>query len=183
MKNQSQQLFACYVFSGKAAAAPHIWDHIYERRDVGGHNWKTSQNHGMRRLCWSKGTADRCFAAMVHWTESNTAQKNGKASIYLSLWNGQHGLFMLMKLALKELSDSCTHTLLPSKGSSFGSKREKKETEISVRVKMLPFLYPVPGSCPTYYPNHTKSNKVRMSVSKHSLDWKGAWIIPRWIVF
>lgn len=81
----------------------------------------------MRRLHWSKGNADRCFAAMVHWTESNTAQKNGKASIYLSVWNGQHGLLMLMKLAIKELSDSCIHTLLPSKGSSFSSKSEKRE--------------------------------------------------------
>lgn len=67
-------------------------------------------------------------ASLWRFTEQNqTAHTNGKASIYLSFWNGQHGLLMLMELAIKKLSDSCIHTLLPSNGSSFSNEGEKKQ--------------------------------------------------------
>ncbi len=73
-------------------------------------------------------------ASLRRFTEQNqTARTNGKASISLSFWDGQHGLLMWMGLAVKKLSDSCIHTLLPSKGSSFSSEsEERKKTEICV---------------------------------------------------
>lgn len=74
-------------------------------------------------------------ASLWRFTEqTQTARtKWKKASIYLSFWNGQHGLLMSMELAIKKLSDSCIRTLLPSKGSSFSSEGEKKKkTDICV---------------------------------------------------
>lgn len=42
-------------------------------------------------------------------------------------------------------------------------------------VWRVPFV-PAPGRHPAYYPNHTKSNKQRMSFSKHGLDPTASWI-------
>ena len=45
------------------------------------------------------------------------------------------------------------------------------------------FFISAPGRHPTNYPNHTKSNKRRMSFSKHSLDSAVNWIniFPDWL--
>lgn len=97
-------------------------DGVCERWDMGGHIWKAWTEcwiHGMRCLHRSEGQ----HRSMSHCDGSlNRIRQNGKASIYRGLWNGQHGLLMLMELAIKTLLDLCIHTLLPSKGSSFSGE-------------------------------------------------------------
>lgn len=139
----------------------------------------------MRCLYRSEGGADRCPARwFTEQNQTNAHIDDGKASIPLSLWNGQHGLLMWMGLTVKKLSGWCSRTLLPSKGSSFSSKgrreeglgeglegeeRQKYVWVRAVQVWRLP-LIAAPGRHPSYYPNHTESNKQRMSLGKQRLD-------------
>lgn len=75
-------------FDCKAAVCTHSTRLlIYDWSLMGGYNWKTmieGWNHEMRCLCRSKSNTEWCLSATVHWTESNTAQTNGKTSICLS---------------------------------------------------------------------------------------------------
>lgn len=105
------------------------WDYMYERGDMGGHDWKKIQDWELKSwdVC-KEAKAAQIDASLRRFTEqSQTVQTNGKASIHFSFWNGQHGLLMMMELEIKELSGSCNHTLLPSKGSSFSSESRERD--------------------------------------------------------
>lgn len=60
-------------------------------------------------------------------------------------------------------------------GLGTGGGRQKHVWVGSVWVCRLPFVSAT-GTHPAYYPNHTKSNRRRMSFGKHSLDSTVNWI-------
>lgn len=154
------------MFCCEAATVLHIWGYIYEQWDGGGRHWKTSWNHGMIWLVddvWAEAQATQIDASL-RWFTEQTQTLNGKASIYLSLWNGQHGL--LMKLAIKELSDSCTHTLLPSKASSFSSKWRKREKYVSVIWESADVTFSLSSHWKTSN-LLSKAHKIKRAVNEH----------------
>lgn len=53
--------------------------------------------------CWyqREGDRDGCLAATADWTDLNTVKTNKRTSVCLGFWNGQHGLLMLMGLAVE----------------------------------------------------------------------------------
>ncbi len=113
-------LLYLFTFSEATCMSGGIWEAVIE-----------NQGLSIEIMEWDVGVeakAAQIDASLRRFTEQNqTAQTNGMASIHFSFWNGQHGLLMSMELAIKKLSDSCSHTLLPSKGSSFSSESEKRD--------------------------------------------------------